>query len=147
MGAMTIRTENPLAYVSWQAMKRRCDDSSTDSWPDYGGRGITYVRRWAQFDNFIADMGERPSRAYSLERRNHNRNYGPRNCIWIPKWEQALNKRIAYFPRSGWQRGTLEELFPPLGDAEHPFMVARRQYLAITRDFLRQGGKWAAKGI
>lgn len=119
---MTVRTENPRAYKSWYAMRQRCDNSECAQWRWYGGRGIRYVRRWALFENFIADMGERPP-GYSIERRNVNGHYGPNNCIWIPKGEQYINKRRAYNPRSGFQIGTLEDLFPPLPDIEIEFIA------------------------
>ena len=143
---MSLRTENPLAYISWQSMKRRCDDSSYEEWSRYGGRGIRYVKRWRLFENFVADMGERPSKNYSLERRNVNGHYGPHNCIWIPKVEQAINRRKAYWAMSGWQIGSLSRLFPCLGKTERPFMAKNRRTLAINSDFLHQAGKWAAKG-
>ena len=142
---MTLRTDNPLAYVSWQHMKRRCDNSEIEEWPAYGGRGIRYVTRWRLFANFIDDMGERPSRDYSLERLNVNWHYGPRNCIWLPKSEQALNRRKAYNPLYGWQRGTLDDLFPPLADDLRPFMVGDRRTLKLSTDFLKQGPKWVAR--
>lgn len=119
---MTLRTENPLAYMSWRLMRERCGNSECKDWPNYGGRGIGYVSRWCLFENFIADMGERPP-GYSIERRDVNGHYGPHNCIWIPKGEQYINKRRAYNPRSGFQIGTLEDLFPPLPDIDYDFIA------------------------
>lgn len=80
-------------YVSWRAMKQRCSNPSNASWEDYGGRGISYVHRWETFDNFLADMGKRPSAKFTLDRINVNGHYCKENCKWSNRKEQNLNKR------------------------------------------------------
>lgn len=82
----------PGAYRSWRSMLQRCRDPNSIGWADYGGRGITVCGRWRSFENFYADMGDRPS-AGSLERRDVNGNYEPENCFWLPMAQQARNQR------------------------------------------------------
>ncbi len=85
------------AYQSWQAMKTRCLNPNAEKYPDYGGRGIVICRRWLGkhgFENFRADMGERPA-GKTLDRRNVNGNYTPRNCRWATAFEQVHNRRKA----------------------------------------------------
>lgn len=61
----------------------------------YGGRGITVCDRWlASYDNFISDMGTRPSLGHSIDRINSNGNYEPSNCRWATKKEQTRNRSI-----------------------------------------------------
>jgi len=83
-----------LTYVTWQAMKTRCLNPKADNYAAYGGAGITVCARWLVFENFLADMGERPSRAYSIDRFPNNAgNYEPDNCRWATASQQRRNQR------------------------------------------------------
>lgn len=84
-------------YSSWKSMNDRCYQKHTASYPNYGGKGITVCDRWRYRDgfiNFLADVGERPDRSYSLDRIDPNANYEPGNVRWATKMEQAANKRL-----------------------------------------------------
>lgn len=81
-------------YKAWVAMRRRCEDPGHQSFKDYGARGIAVCERWQAFENFIADMGPRPSRLHSLDRHpDNNGNYEPTNCRWATWLQQGRNKR------------------------------------------------------
>jgi hypothetical protein len=77
---------------SFREMHQRCGNPKSDKWKWYGGRGITVCERWASFDNFLSDMGERPA-GKTLDRVNVNGNYEPGNCCWATPLEQGANKR------------------------------------------------------
>src|SRR5581483_12352522 len=47
-------------YHTWVGMKSRCSNKKGRRYGDYGGRGITVCDRWMAFENFLADMGEKP---------------------------------------------------------------------------------------
>lgn len=77
----------------WLAMKQRCDNPKCDAYNNYGARGITYCISWSRFENFFSDMGARPTKHHTLERKNNQGNYEPTNCCWATRKEQARNFR------------------------------------------------------
>jgi hypothetical protein len=79
-------------YKTWVNIKTRCQNEDNPAFDKYGAKGVTLCRRWQCFENFLADMGERPGPGYSIERRKNAKGYTPSNCRWIPKGEQARNK-------------------------------------------------------
>jgi hypothetical protein len=79
-------------YQSWDSMIQRCTNPATKKFSDYGGRGIAVCERWLAFENFYADMGDRPE-GHTLDRINVNGNYEPGNCRWATAKQQSRNKR------------------------------------------------------
>ena len=80
------------AYKSWLGMKLRCNYRCYQHYDCYGGRGIKICKRWMRFQNFLADMGERPPN-HSLDRINNDGDYKPSNCRWATRSMQAKNRR------------------------------------------------------
>lgn len=79
-------------YSIWCKMKDRCYVPSTKGYHCYGGKGIKVCKRWLHsFENFLEDMGKRPSNKYSIERVWSNRDYKPSNCKWATQKEQTRN--------------------------------------------------------
>jgi hypothetical protein len=91
-----VRRKEKSAYVrtrrSWAAMRERCADKTGSNFLYYGARGIQVCERWADFGNFLADMGFRPA-GTSLDRIDSDGHYEPSNCRWADAITQARNRR------------------------------------------------------
>ena len=85
--------KNSPTYKSWLEMNRRCSSPSIRAdYHLYRGRGISVCVEWKKFENFLADMGERPV-GMSLDRINNDGDYEPANCRWATPLEQMWNTR------------------------------------------------------
>jgi hypothetical protein len=90
----------PLHYLysSWCNIKNRCFNKSFVRYKDWGGRGITMYSEWIndypKFKEWIlSNIGERPSKKYSIDRINNDGNYEPNNLRWADAKTQNKNRR------------------------------------------------------
>jgi len=84
--------ETSRTYQAWCEMKKRCDNPTAQNYPWYGGKGIKYDSRWADFNWFLAFMGECPE-GYELSRKDHTKNYEPGNAQWVEASIHAHEKK------------------------------------------------------
>lgn len=81
-------------YMCYHKIKFRCYNKTDKDYKHYGGRGIVMCERWLQsFENFLADIGAKPTSKHSIDRIDVNGNYEPNNCRWATQKEQTRNKR------------------------------------------------------
>ncbi len=82
-------------YVAWYAMRARCAATEGPDFECYAARGIGICERWQTFENFLDDMGKKPSPSHSLGRLNNDLGYDPSNCRWETPAEQMRNTRAS----------------------------------------------------
>ena len=80
-------------YNVWCGMRKRCENPRSKSYPDYGGRGIKVCKRWHKFENFLADMGKRPSDSHEIDRIDGDGNYQPGNVRWVDDGRAQVRNR------------------------------------------------------
>ncbi|MFS0771050.1 hypothetical protein [Sphingomonas sp. 1P08PE] len=82
-------------YKSWSAMMQRCHNEASDSYPAYGGAGITVWADWhgpEGYHRFLAYVGPRPA-GCSIDRIDNDKGYEPGNVRWATTKEQMNNRR------------------------------------------------------
>lgn len=73
----------------WKAMWQRCTNPRNKNYATYKDRAPPPA--WKDFAVFLADIGLRPGKGYTLERINNDGPYGPDNTTWVLANQQARN--------------------------------------------------------
>lgn len=108
--ARSLRMGNSPTYKSWINAKQRCYNPNNHNYPNYGGRGIKMCEKWVEsFVSFLEDMGERPSKEYTLDRIDVDGDYEPSNCRWATRRTQSNNRRDNVFLYLNGERLTVSE--------------------------------------
>jgi hypothetical protein len=86
-------TSHPL-YKTWENMLTRCYNPEATGYHNYGGRGIKVCKEWRHnFQQFLQDVGDKPTVLHTLDRIDVHGNYEPSNVRWATPEEQASNKQ------------------------------------------------------
>jgi len=114
--AKRVKGKQRPEYYIWASLIQRCTNPSAQQYENYGGRGIRVCVRWRVFENFLADMGPRPrgehpsGRAqFTIDRKNNNGNYTPKNCVWATYKEQGTHRTTSHVVRFRGERMTLQQ--------------------------------------
>jgi hypothetical protein len=79
-------------YGAWSSMLSRCRNLNDRNYPRYGGVGITVIKRWYKFENFLSDLGYRPP-GMRLGRKDVNGSYTRLNTLWTTIERDSNNRR------------------------------------------------------
>lgn len=105
-------------HNAWLSMRRRCYDPKDKRYHTHGARGIRVCDRWLGVNgakNFLNDMGRKPSSDYSLDRKDNDGNYDPKNCRWATAEQQGNNQRRNVFIEFDDERLTISQWERKLG--------------------------------
>lgn len=132
------------AHTSWSAMMQRCYSPNDPVYARYGGSGISVCERWHKFENFFADMGDRPQ-GKTLDRwPDQKGNYQPGNCRWATPTEQSNNLSNNFKVMYRGKEYTLRELSDETGV---PYVTLRHRIYARGWDVDRALSEPKAKRI
>lgn len=107
------KAATPIYYI-WRSMMDRCHAPKSHAYSRYGGRGINVCERWQSFEDFYADMGDRPE-GKSLERIDNNGDYSPENVVWADAKAQANNRRSNVILEHNGEKKTMQQWADQLG--------------------------------
>ena len=117
-------------YTAYWGMRMRCENPKRKNWKYYGARGIKVCERWRNNpQNFLDDMGPKPSPNHTLGRKDNDGDYTPENCSWETWKQQAASRRKSahrrkserkrsHPPEPGRIMKTFVDLIEKFGDAE-----------------------------
>jgi hypothetical protein len=130
-------------YIAWFNMKKRCYDIKDNRYKNYGKRGIKVCKKWMKFEEFIKDMGLKPSLKHSLDRIDNNGNYKPGNCRWATDALQSNNRtsntKITFKNKTK----TMAEWAEFLGFKQSTLCMRLTKYKwPIEKAFTRPIGRW-----
>lgn len=111
-------TKRTPEYKAWIAMNDRCYCKTSSGYQFYGAVGISVADEWRGedgFENFLRDMGTKPTPKHSLDRIDNNLGYSKVNCRWANWVEQANNKTNNVILVYKEERYTLPNLIRHLG--------------------------------
>jgi len=118
-------------YKVWHAMIERCNDKNNHAYHKYGGRGISVCESWMHFENFIADMGQRPFKGAQIDRIDTYGNYEPTNCRWVTSQQNNRNRRDSLYVEFEGKQILLKELAEQYR-VEYKTLFARIKYHGMT---------------
>lgn len=105
------RKNYPKLFLVWQGMKNRCYNNKTDSFKNYGARGITVCEEWLSSSTAFIKWAvlNGYSEGLQLDRLDNDGNYEPSNCQWsTPKYNSSHKRNTITLTISGETKTAME---------------------------------------
>jgi hypothetical protein len=113
-------------YNIWCAMKERTENQNNPAYKDYGGRGITICFVWKNdftiFRDWAVANGYKDN--LTIDRRDNNGNYEPKNCRWADRKTQNRNRRTTKYIEYNGEKHCIQDWSILLGGSHG--LVSRR---------------------
>ena len=95
-GKITYGMTNTKIYGVWCDIKKRCGNKKVKNYHRYGGRGITYDKKWETFEGFYEDMGSTYKEGLQIDRIDNDSDYTKENCKWVTCIENMQHTSKTY---------------------------------------------------
>jgi len=94
-------------YTIYRGMRQRCCNTNSNSYINYGARGITICKDWLEsyttFKNWAINNGY--SNTLTIDRIDPYGDYKPSNCRWVTQTIQSRNTRKIHSTNKSGYRG------------------------------------------
>lgn len=130
-------------HNTWVNMRQRCLNPKVKGYAKYGAKGITVDPRWDSFENFIADMGKKPTPLHSLDRINPLKGYGPDNCRWATMKQQQNNRTNNLAITYNGETLTMPDWSKRFGIPIETMRQRLKRGLPLDRVFSKGNQRWA----
>lgn len=115
-GNETHKLSSHSLYKTYRGMVSRCYNKHHPSYHRYGERGIKVCDRWLKsFENFLKDVGGKPNKNYTLDRKDNDGHYEPSNCRWATQKQQCNNFSNNHIVEYENKEYTISELADKIG--------------------------------
>ena len=104
---LTVNHKGHPLYWVWHGMKKRCLNTKSKHYNDYGERGIKICKRWVSdpYAFFCWAMRNGYKKGLYLDRKNNDGNYSPQNCRFVTAKESVHNQRLIQKNNTSGYRG------------------------------------------
>jgi hypothetical protein len=133
-------------YKAWSRIKSRCHNPNADKYGSYGAKGIVVCEGWRNsYVSFLTDMGRRPTRDHSIDRRDNDGNYScghceecrrngwPANCRWATFRQRQANREQPHECHGLTSNGTISAEYAAWCSLRK---IAKRDGIEISEDWL-----------
>ena len=128
-GHITHGESKTRLYMVWGGMKERCQNPKNPEYRRYGGRGISVCEEWEKYEAFrdwALSNGYAPN--LSIDRKDNDGNYSPKNCRWATAKEQANNTSRTRFIELDGERHSVSEWARRLGINQSTLSMRLNKY-------------------